>query len=131
MAKCTRRLPQHVGPLILKQFSFLKTLCKTKSDKKRCEMLHLASCEQLLSLVEVCHNIISSNFHLTSRQKKKLLPFANTVRELARARSEKRARAVIRHNQIGGGGPAILAAILSPILIEAAQHLIAKVASRR
>lgn len=115
---------QPIGPLILKNYSFLKSICKSRSEEKRNKLLKEATREELLSLVEVCHNILTSNFQLTERQKRKLFPFADTVRRLSRARSEKRARQVIREHQTGGGGPAIFASLLAPILVEAAQHLI-------
>jgi hypothetical protein len=65
-----------------------------------------------------------SNFNLTPKQKKRLQPYAGLVRKLARVRSEKAARKIVR--QTGRG--AILPALLAPILIEAASHLISKFA---
>lgn len=118
--------PQSIGPLILKNYSFLKNLCRTKSNKKRCSLLSCASREQLLSLVEVCANILSDNFRLNKRQKTRLIPHANTIRRLARARSEKGARIIIRE-QTGSGAPAVFASLLAPVIVEAAQHLISKV----
>ena len=124
MAK--QRHIQSIGPLILKNYSFLKNLCRTKSNKKRCGLLNNASREQLLSLVEVCSNILSDNFQLSKRQKARLIPHANTIRRLARARSERGAKKIIRE-QTGSGAPAVFASLLAPVIVEAAQHLISKV----
>jgi hypothetical protein len=119
-----------IGKLILKNYAFLKALCRTRSDQKREELINSATREQLLSLVEVCSNILSEDFPLNKRQRNRLCPFAPTVRQLARARSERRARDVIRYQQTGGGAPALLAALLAPVLVEAAQHLISSVARK-
>lgn len=122
---------QPIGPLILKNYSFLNSICKIRSNKKRNKILKEANREQLLSLVEVCYNILTSNFNLSERQKRKLIPFADTIRKLARARSEKRAKKIIFEQQSGAGGPAIFASLLGPVLIEAAQHLISKFVNKR
>uniref|UniRef100_A0A183C7L2 Integrase catalytic domain-containing protein n=1 Tax=Globodera pallida TaxID=36090 RepID=A0A183C7L2_GLOPA len=49
-----------------------------------------AGCEELLTLVEICLNILNGSFCLTNKQKQKIAPFANFIRKLARARSEKK-----------------------------------------
>lgn len=113
--------PQNVGSIVLDNFDYLKKLARTKSDKKRHSLLNKANRDQLLSLVEISANILS-NFNLTPKQKKRLQPYAGLVRKLARVRSEKAARKIVR--QTGRG--AILPALLAPILIEAASHLISK-----
>ena len=130
MAK-SRYEGQPIGPLILKNYPFLNSICKSRSNKKRNKLLKEANREQLLSLVEVCHNILLSNFKLSERQRQKLLPFADTVRKLARARSEKRAKQIIFEQQTGEGGPAIFASLLAPVLFEAAQHLISNFIHKR
>jgi len=115
-----RRL-QPVGARVLDNYSFLKHICKTRSAKKQTKLLKEATTDQLLSLVEVCSNILRGRFTLNNRQKAKLHPFASVLRKLARARSERTARRIVQT----GGGP-LLPALLAPILFHAAQHLIQK-----
>jgi hypothetical protein len=114
---------QPIGKLPIKHYGFLKRLARTKSDKKRRKLINSATKEQLLVLIEISTNLLS-NFNLTKRQKQKLLPFAPLVRKLARIRSEGSARKFLE--QRGSGLP--FAAILTPVLIEAASHLISKIA---
>ncbi|KAL3087404.1 hypothetical protein niasHT_029398 [Heterodera trifolii] len=52
-------------------------------------MLCHATSEQLLALVEICLNLVASRFRLTSRQKRRLMPYVETVRRMSRARSER------------------------------------------
>jgi hypothetical protein len=111
-----------IGSGILDNYDFLNRLAKTKSEKKKSALLEKASCDELLAITEICVNILKSKFCLTPSQKRRLVPFANFVRKLSRVRSERSARRVVQ----SGGGPA-LAAILFPILREAAQLLISKI----
>lgn len=87
-------------------------------------MLRHASDEQLLIIVEVALNILKANFQLTNRQKQKLMPFAETVRQLSRARRPHRARQIV---QIGGG--VMLPALLMPIVVELGRYLVDKYGS--
>ena len=115
-----------IGERVLKNYNFLKKLGKTSSAKLRKKIIQNATCDELLSLTEISANILSGNFDLTRRQRNKLQPFANFIRKLARARSECGARKIILNQQ--GGQAAVIGALLAPILVEAAQHLISKVA---
>jgi hypothetical protein len=108
-----------VGPRILENYDFLKNIAKTNSDKKRLKFLRDANSDELLALVEVCSNILSSNFWLTKRQKEKILPYANYIRKLSRVRSESTARRVSQK-----GGAFIFSSLLIPVLAEAARLLI-------
>jgi hypothetical protein len=107
-----------VGRKICDNIHFLKTLAKSKSERKRRKLLKKASTDELLSIVESALNIIKANFHLTTRQRRKILPHAEFVRQLARVRSEKGAKQIIQR-----GDGAAFAAILVPILIEAFRYL--------
>lgn len=121
-----------VGERILRNFEFLNKLCKTKSLKNRWILVQRATRDELLSLVEICSNILSSDFILTKSQKKKILPYADFIRQLSRARSEKRVKNIIRNgleteidkkrNQKGQGS--FLPSLLVPILIEAARFIV-------
>ncbi|KAL3112524.1 hypothetical protein niasHT_018730 [Heterodera trifolii] len=71
---------------VLDNYEYLKSLGSTTSHKKRRHLLSSAGCEELLTLVEICLNLLNGSFCLTRKQKQKLLPFANTIRRLARRR---------------------------------------------
>ncbi|KAL3093511.1 hypothetical protein niasHT_027818 [Heterodera trifolii] len=88
-------LKQTVGQRVLDNYEYLKSLGRTTSHKKRRHLLSSADCEELLTLVEICLNLLNGSFCLTRKQKQKLLPFANTIRRLARVRSEQSARKLI------------------------------------
>ncbi|KAL3110838.1 hypothetical protein niasHT_014776 [Heterodera trifolii] len=90
---------QTVGQRVLDNYEYLKSLGRTTSHKKRRHLLSTAGCEELLTLVEICLNLLNGSFCLTRKQKQKLLPFANTIRRLARVRSEQSARKLILQQQ--------------------------------
>ncbi|KAL3112037.1 hypothetical protein niasHT_013639 [Heterodera trifolii] len=73
-----------VGQRVLDNYEYLKSLGRTTSHKKRRHLLSTAGCEELLTLVEICLNLLNGSFCLTRKQKQKLLAFANTIRRLAR-----------------------------------------------
>ncbi|KAL3117847.1 hypothetical protein niasHT_001438 [Heterodera trifolii] len=104
---------------VLDNYEYLKSLGKTTSHKKRRHLLSTAGCEELLTLVEICLNLLNGSFCLTRKQKQKLLPFANTIRRLARVRSEQSARKLILQQPQQEGG-SLFAPLLAPILLEAA-----------
>jgi hypothetical protein len=116
---------QPIGERVLQNYEFLKRLTRTRSVAKRSKLLKDASCEELLAIVEIATNILKGKFCLKPRQKRKLIPFANYIRKTARLRSEKSARQYFSQT---GGQAAIFGALLAPVLIEAAQYLISKVA---
>uniref|UniRef100_A0A914HAH8 AAA+ ATPase domain-containing protein n=1 Tax=Globodera rostochiensis TaxID=31243 RepID=A0A914HAH8_GLORO len=112
-------LKQLIGQRVLENYEYLKTLGKTSSQKKIRHLLSSAGCEELLTLVEICLNILNGSFCLTNKQKQKIAPFANFIRKLARARSEKSARKLVLQS-----GGSLFAPLLAPILIEAARYLL-------
>ncbi|KAL3111280.1 hypothetical protein niasHT_013322 [Heterodera trifolii] len=83
---------QKIGERVVHNYDYLKKLGKTTSEKKRRHLLNSAGCEELLSLVEICLNVLNGNFCLSSKQKQRLAPFAKDIRQLARVRSERGAR---------------------------------------
>ena len=111
-----------ISPLVCNNKNFLLHLARTKSQNKRKRLLKSACASELLALVEICLNILRSRFNLTTRQKKRLLPYADFVRRLSRARSERGARKLVV--QTGSGIGALFPALLTPILIELARGLI-------
>lgn len=110
-------------PAYIKENSdFFKKLSRTKSDKKKYKYLSSASPDQILAIVEICANILKSNFELNLRQRRKLSKYAEYYRTIARSRTEKTARHRIQH----GGQAIALASILAPILGSLAQHVLDK-----
>jgi len=105
-----------INPNIIKNQRFLYELAKTKTGDKRYRLLQNATTEQLLAIAEICLNIVSSRFSLTPDQKKRLLPYADIIRQISRLKTEQDAKRVII--QKGSGMPGLFSALLSPILIE-------------
>lgn len=116
---------QPIGERILHNYGFLKTLARTHSSNRRNELLKNANCDELLAITEISSNILNGGFRLSRKQRERIIPFAKFIRRIARIRSEKGARTLYKNQQ---GGQGALAAILAPILIEAAHHLISKIA---
>ena len=115
-----------IGPRILTNLKFLKRLSRSVSDTGRWRLLRKASGDELLSLVEVCTNVLRPHcFNLSRRQKDRLLPFAPTIRQLGRTRSEGGARRITIQK---GSGP-LFAALLVPIIAEASRYLISSIAN--
>lgn len=110
-----------IGQRVLEHFNFLQKLAKTKSESRRCNYLKEASSDQLLSIVEIAKNLVNSNFPLTGRQKNRLLPYANCIRKISRARSESGTKRLILQK---GSGFGFIPALLVPIIVEAARQLI-------
>lgn len=105
-----------IGQIVFDNENFLRTLARTKSSRKRQRLLRSATTQQLLSIVEICLNIIIARFRLTTRQKKRLMPYAHFVRKIARLETERGAKKIL--NQHGNGIPfGFFAALLTPILI--------------
>ena len=109
-----------VGPCVLENYKFLQSIARTKSIRKRLNIIKNASPAELLTIVEVAKNILASNFPLTGRQKNRLLPFVDSIRKISRSRSELGTRRFIQ----SGNGLNIIPSLLLPIIVEAAKHLI-------
>lgn len=108
-----------ISQLVCENADFLRALARTKSPKRQRKLLKNANSSQLLSIAEICVNILGSRFHLTTRQRKRLLPYAEFVRGLARKRTERGARQFLVQKGSGLGG--VFAALLTPILIDLAK----------
>jgi len=82
-----------IGSRIVDNLTFLKKLSRSRSDKRRWRLLKYATADELLSLVEICSNLLKpKQFCLSSRQIARLQQFAPIVRALARKRTEQGAR---------------------------------------
>jgi len=114
-----------VGSRVLNNYKFLKSLHSCKSEDERINLIKHASFEELLSLVEICTNILQPCcFKLSTQQRKRLVPFADFIRTLARKRSERTAKRLLRKVQSGKGAGVLFAALLGPILTEASRLLL-------
>lgn len=119
-----------IGDRVLRNYEFLNKLARTRSKDVARELIDKATSDQLLAIVEICSHVLT-DFVLTSKQKKKLIPYAPFVRKLRRVRSEKGAKRVIQQgsglvsrSQTGGFG--FLPSLLIPVLVEAASSLLSK-----
>jgi len=111
-----------ISQLVKDNLQFLKQLAKTRSLTKRRRLLKKASIDQLLSLTEICYNIVRDQFKLTKRQKSRLLPFADFVRRVSRLKTERGAKRTVI--QQGTGLPiGLFPALLTPIIIELTKTL--------
>jgi len=111
-----------ISQIVKNNFHFLKQLAKTRSLQKRKRLLKQATIGQLISLSEICLNILRNKFQLTKRQKGRLVPFADFVRRIGRVRTERGARKLVI--QKGNGLPlGLFPALLTPIIIELAKNL--------
>ena len=114
-------MPTNIGQIVKDNLQFLKLLAKTRSLTKRRKLLKKASTDQLLSLTEICFNIVRDQFKLNKRQKSRLLPFADFVRRVSRLKTEKGARrTVIQKGRVPIG---LFPALLTPIIIELTKTL--------
>jgi hypothetical protein len=114
-------MPYKFSPYIIENVDYLNKLAKTKSEKRRHTLLLKATPEQILSIVEICANILKHNFSLTNRQRKRLSKYAENYRSIARSRTERTAR-----NRIQEGGQLAIGALLAPVLSVIAQALLDK-----
>jgi superfamily I DNA/RNA helicase len=110
---------------IVENNHFFGLLARTKSERKLKKLLKNASPQQLLALAELCLNILTSRFQLTTRQKKRLHPYANYVRQMSRLKTEKGARRFIVQKGTGAG-TGFFTALLTPLLIELVNRLTIK-----
>lgn len=115
------------SPYIKANVDFLNRLAKTKSDRTRHILLLKATPEQILSIVEICANIFSSNFVLNKTQRNRLAKYADYYMVIARSRSESTARKRIQQ----GGQLVALSALLAPVLSLVAQSLLDKALHRQ
>lgn len=111
-----------ISQVVCENENFLRTLARTKSTRKQKRLLKYAETKHLLALVEICLNILCSRFHLTTRQRKRLMPHAEFVRKLSRKRSERGARKILLQRGCGAFG--LFPALLTPIILELARQTI-------
>lgn len=108
---------------VCSNIGFLRALSRTKSERKKKQILKRATTDQLLAIIEICLNVVKNRYvRLTKRQRSRLLPYVDAVRRLSRVRSEQGARRILLQKGDGfGGGPGFYAALLTPIIIEIAK----------
>lgn len=110
-----------VGNRVIRNLAFLKKIAYMRSKKRILRQLDHATPDELLAIVEIASNILSSNFCISTRQRKNLYPYADYIRKLARIRSEKGARKIIQK-----GEGSFIPALLLPVVIEVARYYLNK-----
>uniref|UniRef100_A0A1I8B1I5 Uncharacterized protein n=1 Tax=Meloidogyne hapla TaxID=6305 RepID=A0A1I8B1I5_MELHA len=111
-----------ISQVVRDNYQYLKQLAKTKSMRRRKRILKQTNTEQLLSLAEICLNILRNRVQLTKRQKCRLVPYADFVRSVSRVRTERGARRMVI--QKGNGLPlGFFPALLTPIIIEISKNI--------
>lgn len=118
----TNNESERISPYVLDNYDFLCAMARTRSAKKRRKLLKRATTTQLLSLVEIALNVVKGCFRITTRQKSRMIPFADLIRRMSRTRSERGARRLMLE-QRGGGvlNPGFFAALLTPIILDLAR----------
>lgn len=112
------------SPIIKENLNFLRKIHENKrSHLKIRQILIGARDEELLTLVEICFNLLKSRIPLSKRHHKLLKKQAIIVRKLARSRSAKTSKSLLLKSvgQRGDGlplVPAILSSVILPILTE-------------
>ena len=118
-----RRTKIKTSKLISENAKFVKTLATARSRHRRKHLIHNASTNQLLALVEIALNLLRGRVPIRANQKQKLGTHASDIRRLARVRSDKTARKVLLKSEQQGSGPFAVASIISrlvvPFLIDA------------
>ena len=94
---------------------FLCHACEARGKSLK-HLLRYATHDQLKTLSEIALNILEGNVPLSERQKKKLAPYKNVVRLLARKNVPLREKQVAM--QKGAGILPLLASAVIPALIE-------------
>lgn len=100
-----------IGERVLSNLPFLQLLSRTRNAKKRSQLLSDLTTEQIIALVEICHNIVKNNFKLKPKQLQHLKPHKDFLRKLARKRSIKSAKTVVQN---GYGFP--YSKLLAPLI---------------
>jgi hypothetical protein len=112
---------------ITNNHKFLGTLAKSRSNRKRNNLINSANLEALLSIAEVCKNVLAGKFELSNRKRRHLSKSGDYYRSIAESNSAKKARNRIQT----GGSLTALAAILSPVLGVLAQHILDKTLAKK
>jgi hypothetical protein len=115
------------SPHVLSNTDFLGKLARSRSINKKHALILQASPDQILSIVEICANILATNFVLNDKQRKKLVKYAEIYRSIARTKKEHTARNKIVKSFNQQGGQLAIAAILAPVLSAIAQNLLEQV----
>lgn len=111
-----------LGKRVVENSNFLKQIQRAKAEHVRRSLLATASDEEIITLIEICGNILYWRVPLKPKQKARLQEHADSLRKLIRIKTPEKAKEyLIQH-----GNGALIAAILSPILIELARAVLEK-----
>ena len=106
-------MKKRIGYRFRRNARYLKMLRDARSTPSRVKLLKKANPNQIFAIMDAANNILNGNFSITTRQKQRLIPYREQVRQLSRARSVNNARKVIQY-----GNGAFLPALLAPIIAE-------------
>ena len=99
---------------LLSQEPFLHLLAKS-SSKRRKNLLHQATKEELTALFEICLNIIKGNIPLTAKQLKTLKHHRQIIRQLANKKKSFKSKKKIV-SQKGGAIGAVAGTVAKLVL---------------
>ena len=106
-----------VGDIVQQCKEFLWKLATTKSDRKYYRTVANASDEELLSVVEISLNILRGCYKPRRNYMKKLVDDADFVRKLARARTPRAVKRLLRE-----GDQSTLQSLILPVLKECGRY---------
>lgn len=84
-----------VGKRTIRNFDFLYSLSRCKDPQQKWEMIRKARRNQLLSIVDICSNLLSKNFKLSKSEERKLENYSDFLKKLARVKTEHGAKRLI------------------------------------
>ena len=105
---------------------FLHCICNIKSQQKLDKLIKEANDEELLAIVDICYNILRGRLRLKEKDRARLSSNADYYRSISRSRTPNTAR----HRIQVGGNPALIGAIVAPILGALAQTLLDRALSK-
>lgn len=103
--------PEMMKENLKKQYHFLRILAHSHPSQKRA-LLKTANNDQILSLCEICLNILNGNIPVNASKLKK---YKNLLRSLSKKRESIQKKKRLLVNQSGGFLPLIAPAIISAL----------------
>lgn len=97
-----------VGSVVQENVEFLSKLAQTKSRRVQIQLIRAASRSQLLAILETCINILKYRFPLKNQQKRRLKPYANYIRRIARKRTPEGVREILQATNTSTYRPLLL-----------------------
>jgi len=117
-----------IGERPIRNLDFVRALARCKSKKATRQLLNSANADQLLCLVEICVNLVKDRYLLPTGARRRLQRHSTHIKTLSRKRSDRATRSwcIANAPQRGRGSPAVVAAILAPLI---ADYVIKKISN--